>query len=237
MSEDDKNKSAEEQPAAEVGFVADAKAEGEDSRPKSRPGPGSTRRSSFFDRARSAFLKSDETYTDVETLRGTKGADFEGPGRVFREGGCLCFGGGGVSEGKKDVFLLIKGPFCFVFANEEAPSPKYAIGLQNMRAEVKPASLGRFNVFLQDLGEAEFEVSFDQEERAKTFAAVVKVQSSKAETEEIRKRLGHGHLLSRHASIRYAEEVGKKKTLDQPEKPITAGEVADVMGTTAMEPY
>lgn len=168
-------------------------------------------------------------------MRGTRGADFEGEGRVHRGVGgigCFCFGG---SEENVDRLVLIKGPFCFIFVNEEAPSPKYAIGLQYMRTEVKPASHGRVPVLLTDnLGDVQFEFSFAQEDVAKEFSRAVKEQASAAETEEVRKRLGHEHLLNKRSSVRYAESIAKKKIEDAPEKRLTTEEIVGSMPIDAM---
>lgn len=198
------------------------------------------RRSSVFQRARMSFYRSKGARgANVDTLRGTRGADFEGTGRVFRgvEGSrCLCMGGGG-DDGNKDRLIFVKGPFCFIFANEDSPAPKYAIGLQYMRPEVKPGQQqgGRHVVLLQDnLGDTQYEISFTTEDDSKRFAKAVKDQAQAAETEEVRKRLGHEHLLNKRASVRYAEEIAKKKVVDQPDKPVSAQEIMSAMPTPAM---
>jgi hypothetical protein len=196
------------------------------------------RRSSVFKRARMSFFRSRGARGgDADTLRGTRGADFEATGRVSRgvEGTrCFCMGGGG-DDGSKDRLILVKGPFCFVFAEEDDPAPKYAIGLQYMRPEMKPAQHGRYVVLLQDnLGDTQYEVVFPTEDDAERFAKAVKVQAKAAETEEVRKRLGHEHLLNKRASVRYAESIAKKKVDDQPDKPVSAQEVIDTMPAAAM---
>jgi len=177
---------------------------------------------------------------DVETLRGTKGADFEEQGRIHRgvEGGlgwCFCLGGGSGGDENKDRLLLIKGTFCFVFSNNDPQSPKYAIALQYMRPEVKPARLGRYPVILSDnVGDVNYELSFETEEIAKEFARVVREQAETAETEQVRKRLGHEHLLNKRASVRYAQTVAEKKVKEQPDKPITTEEIANNMPMAPM---
>ena len=172
---------------------------------------------------------------DVKTLRGTKGADFEGYARIQRGGGrdaigavvCGCFGGGGGSakkESNKERLVLIKGPFCFVFKNEQAASPKYAISLQSMKAASK--SSNTHMVMLEtSLGDTEYEFTFQNEDAAKRFRSAVKEQAAVAQTEQIRKRLGHEHLLNKRSSIRYAESIATKKIDDQPSAPLKVDEV------------
>jgi hypothetical protein len=197
------------------------------------------RRSSLFQRARMSFYRSKGARgADIDTLRGTRGADFEGTGRVSRgvEGArCLCWGGGG-DDGTKDRLVLVKGPFCFIFASEDAPAPKYAIGLQYMRPEVKTAGqFGRPVVLLKDnLGDTQYEVNFPSEDDASRFAKAVTDQAKAAETEEVRKRLGHEHLLNKRASVRYAESIAKKKVNDQPDKPVSAQELISTMPPPAL---
>lgn len=205
-------------------------ASGTDSPMKSsrRRSSATRRRSSLFQRARMSFYRSKgERGADVATLRGTRGADFEGNARVQRGTSdavlCGCFGGGGDGELKKVRFVLIKGASCFVFASEESSAPKYAIKLAFMKAEVHGT-----NVELQTtLGDVEFRFAFDQAGIAERFASVVTEQASIAEADVAKKRLGHGHLLHKRASTRYAEAIADKKEKDQPEAPITAAEVME----------
>jgi len=159
-------------------------------------------------------------------LRGTKGADFEGSARICRgfETRCAFFRGG---REWKERFLLIKGPFYFVFADENGQSPKYAVGLQYMKPDVKhPNSKGHTLVLLQtNLGDTQYEICFQSEEVAKQFGAVVVEQSLAAETEEVRKRLGHENLLNQRKSLHYAETIALKKIEEQPDKPVSTEEI------------
>lgn len=123
---------------------------------------------------------------------------------------------------------MIKGPFCFVFANEAAPAPKYAIGLEHMKPKVKSNTVDLETT----LGDVEYKVEFESSEIAKRFAAAVEEQSEKAQTEEVRKHLGHENLVKKRASCQYAEAVGKKKVKDQPDAPITTQEVMENMPVT-----
>ena len=69
------------------------------------------------------FRSGGDRGADVETLRGTTGADWEGRAVLARDQGgviCGCFGGGG----DEDRLLLIKGPFCFVFGDVTDSAPK-----------------------------------------------------------------------------------------------------------------
>jgi hypothetical protein len=167
------------------------------------------------------------------TLRGTKGADFENYGKIHRgvDGvTCGCFGGS--SEKSTDRLILIKGPFCFIFENENSPSPKYAIGLQNMRdavhgagSSLRTSSAGFAVLLTTSLGDTEYEISFTLEAIAREFAATVQTQAAAAVTETVRKRLGHEHLLHKRSSVRYAEGVALKKIVDQPDAPVSTQEV------------
>jgi len=193
----------------------------------------SKRRSTFFKNKRFSFFRSaGQRGADLDTLRGTTGADFEGLGRIHRAAGgigCLCFAGQTSEKGaNKERYLFIKGPHCFIYNSETSSTPKYAISLANVRAEVKPVAHGRHPVVLMDnLGDVQYELSFASDELAKQFANVVRAEANVAQTEEARKRLGHGHLITKRSSLRYIETVAKKKLGDQPEKPITTGEIAE----------
>ena len=163
----------------------------------------------------------------VDLLRGTKGADFEAEGQVRRGGagvGCGCFGGG--SDDFKTRYVIVKGPFCFVFKSETATSPSYAIKLCGMTPENDKSSK---SVTLRDTVDAHYTMTFDTTDLAAEFATVVRRQASLAETEEIRKELGHGHLLNKRSSVRFAETVAMTKTKDQPDAPVTTGEILSNM--------
>jgi hypothetical protein len=170
------------------------------------------------------------------TLRGTKGADFESEGRINRGSDGLGCGCSGVRKEDKDRYILVKGPFCFVFTNEDSSSPKYAIGLQNMRAEVKHAGAGsRGHVLLEtNLGDMEYELSFATEAIAREFASTVQEQCAAATSEIVRKRLGHEHMLTKRSSVRYAESVAVKKFADQPDAPVSAQEIMSNLPSTPM---
>lgn len=115
-------------------------------------------------------------------------------------------------------------------------SPKYAIGLQSMRAEMKPAGAGsRGHVLLEtSLGELEYEISFATDAIAREFASTVEAQSAAAISETVRKRLGHAHLLNKRASVRFAESVAQKKVADQPDAPVSTQEILSNMPVVPM---
>lgn len=161
----------------------------------------------------------------VENLRGTQGATFEGLGKITRGSvgivGCCCYSD---SEIGKERFLLIKGPFIFVFASKDDPAPKYAVGLQSMNAKFK--SDGSTVVVLEGaLGDVEYEFGFNDPETAKVFKAAIDAESASAQIVEVRKRLGHEHLLSKRSSLRFAETVALEKISAQPEVPITSRDI------------
>lgn len=181
----------------------------------------------------------------MENLRGTKGASFEGRGKITRgaEGavGCGCCAGSSDDGDHKERFLLIKGPFCFVFSNEEAPSPKYAVGLQCMRANVKQQSAtghirgGRVTVWLENhLGDLQYEFSFENEDIANQFKSAVEKEAASAQVEAVRKRLGHENLITKRASIMFAENIAKEKESEQPDAPVTTKEIIENMPLEAM---
>jgi len=159
----------------------------------------------------------------VEVLRGNKGANFEGPGTVTRDaegiGFCSCFGGR--SDGNKERYFLIKGPFCFVFSNKDASSPKYALGLQNF----KPNRQNSTVLLETSLGDVEYEFTFASDEMAKEFKIAVEKQAATAQAEVTQKRLGHEHLLQKRPSVMYAEQIARTKEREQPDAPLSTQEV------------
>jgi hypothetical protein len=148
----------------------------------------------------------------AEVLRGTRGADFENQGRISKGGegmGCGCFGGG---EANEERLILVKGPFCFIYVNEFAPSPEYVISLEEMRAD--PVSSGR--VLLEaTLDNNKYELTFATEAIALEFADAVQAQHSAAATGSAHQRLGHGNLATIAPSFRYAEGVALKAIAKQ----------------------
>jgi hypothetical protein len=173
----------------------------------------------------------------VENLRGSTGADFEANGHICRGGvavGCGCFGGGRSSEESKARFLLIKGPFCFVFKNDTASAPLYAISLHNMTVEAGSSGTA---IILREYDahhEEHYMLSFAKADEATTCRSVVKQKAAEAQTEEVRKGLGHGHLLQKHASVRFAETVAMKKAKDQPDAPVSRDEILSNMTMTSV---
>ena len=117
--------------------------------------------------------------------------------------------------------MLIKGAACFVFSNEEASSPKYAIMLAHMKTEGDGATV----VLETALGDVDYCFVFKSAEEAQRFASVIAEQAAIAEAEQIKERLGHGHMLKKRSSVRYAQSIAAKKEKDQPEQPLTAAEV------------
>lgn len=88
-----------------------------------------------------------------------------------------------------------------------------------MKPVARAPSHGRSIVTLETtLGEIEYEMSFADETTAKAFKTAAGRQAARGQAEEVRKRLGHEHLLTKRASVRYAEAVATKKINDAPEK-------------------
>lgn len=93
--------------------------------------------------------------------------------------------------------------------------------LAHMKTEVDNT-----NVVLETaLGDVDYCFLFKTAEEAQKFASVVAEQAAIAEAEQVKERLGHGHLLQKRSSVKYAQSIAQKKEKDQPEQPITAAEV------------
>jgi hypothetical protein len=146
-------------------------------------GSDGSRRSSFFSIARRSFIRSNgDRGANVEALRGTHGADFEGTAKIMRggaRGGLFCCGG----NDKKEKFVLIKGPFCFVFSRETSSSPLYAINLVDLKTEHK----GLVALMQTNLGDTDYELHFEKEEVAKRFCRKADAAAKTGKAEEIRK--------------------------------------------------
>lgn len=121
----------------------------------------------------------------VETLRGKHGANFEGTAIIRRPGGsgtaCFCLFGN--TDDKKEKFLLIKGPFCFVFKNETSSSPLYAISLVHLITNQNGTTVQ----LETQLGDVDFEITFPDAEMAQNFCTKLKEQAQSGEAAEIKK--------------------------------------------------
>jgi len=187
------------------------------------------RSSSFFNRARTSFFRSGGNRgASIEVLRGNNGADFEATAIVNHiESNCLCSTGGGRGGGSKNMLVLMKGPFIFVFPSdvETTGTPEYAISLLDLHAEITPSSTNGSHhpvILKKSVVEDDFayEFVFMTVQDATKFQTCVERQSKSAQTNEIRKNIGHAHLVQRTKSIRYAETIAIKKVSNQPEKPV-----------------
>jgi hypothetical protein len=120
-----------------------------------------------------------ERGADVQTIRGTRGAEFEGIAQVLRgESGmieCGCFGG---KHENGEKLLLVKGTFCFVFYSHDDLAPKYAISLTELKAVVQDSGDDRAVVTLESSREVEYEMSFQDLTVAKAFRDAVAKQSA-----------------------------------------------------------
>ena len=191
-----------------------------------------------------------EKGASVEMLRGDSGSAFEGHATVQRGEAplgfwnpCSCFR----KRGDRPRFLLIKGYHCFVYDPDDSSSPRYAIELVNRGAVVQrqpghhhraeggeegapPSS--RTSVRLEtSLGDVEYRMTFATAALASRFVDAVAVASSEASADQVRTRLGHGGLLNKRASVRFAQAVGTAKARDQPEAPVSAVEIMAGMPT------
>ena len=128
-----------------------------------------------------------EAGADIATLRGSHGSDFEGNATINRGGGiglsCGCFGG----DDKSEKIILIKGAYCFVFADESDQAPKYAIALAHMKAKIQAPSHGVHHVTIEgSLGDVEWELGFADTETAKKFADAFRKQAAIGEADKVR---------------------------------------------------
>jgi hypothetical protein len=167
----------------------------------------------------------------VEHLRGTQGARFEGYCTITRRSPGLfdCFSG---CRFRRNIcYVLIKGPFCFVFLTQDSPSPNYAIGLLYMEANLETSILcGRPVVALQQrLGNVEYEFCFNAMEIATQFKTAIDIETKSAHTEAVRKRLGHDKLVTKRPSLAFAETLGKDKVSNQPASPSSNQEILHAM--------
>ena len=161
----------------------------------------------------------------MENLRGTQGAKFEGLGKISRGSyGLLGFWCCSNKEIGKERYFLIKGPFCFVFASQDDLAPKYAVGLYSMHAKLK--TTGSAVVILEnEMGDIEYEFTFHDTETARQFKAAIDIESESAQVAAVRKHLGHEHLLSKRSSLIFAETIAMEKLSEQPNAPISNGEI------------
>jgi len=206
-----------------VAFAVDDAPKSSDKKPKAkkRISKRGSLRSSFFRLKSLAFRKSGgEKGADINTLRGSHGPEFEGLATINRGGGmgisCGCFGWG---DDKKQKIILIKGAYCFIFATESDPAPKYAISLAHMKSKIQSPSHGVHHVTIETtLGDVDWELTFEEKQSAQKFVEAFQKQAVIGEADEVRKRLGHENLINKRGSVQYAETIAQKKLKDQPEK-------------------
>ncbi|GAX24338.1 hypothetical protein FisN_4Lh459 [Fistulifera solaris] len=190
------------------------------------------RRSSFFQRVGASFYRSGgDRGADIATLRGNQ-VDFEGQGSISRLAtGCGCLGR---SDAKAQRTLLIKGPFCFVYDMKNDSSPLFAVSLHRTKAK----TVGPNHVQLSTtLGDVEYDIFFKDPKHVPLFNEAVAKQSAISQSEETRRRLGHGNLINKRASLRFAENVAKTKVKEQPDAPPNKAAVNDAMRTLAPVGY
>ena len=131
---------------------------------------------------------------DIETLRGTQGADFEGRAQVVRGeawGECPCCM---EHDDVEEKLLLIKGTYCFVFYDDDDLAPKYAISLTKLKPMVRdggtdPEGGGRKTVVTLETKkqEVEYEITFDDAVTAKQFRDAVAKQAALGKAEFVAK--------------------------------------------------
>lgn len=141
---------------------------------------------------------------NIEMLRGDSGADFECEAIVHRGKFSRVAQGGSsllrfltkFQRNKKD-YLVVKGPFIFVYSSLNSPSPKFAIPLKHQIVQVHDhSSYGGDRkrktqvVSLQTvLGDVQYEIKFDSTDNeglGKTFGNVLKEQIRVGDCNEIK---------------------------------------------------
>lgn len=166
------------------------------------------------------------------------GADFEGNGIINRCGNFSIFFCFTKRANKTKRIILIKGPFCFIYNIDNLIEPKYAISLLNIKPIIKDNN-NEIVMLQNELGDTLYEIQLDKsddnkiESKTSHFIKVILEQSNTAQSDIIRENLGHGHLLKKHSSVRYAEEIALNKyTKNQPDEPIKAKEILESMNKT-----
>jgi hypothetical protein len=116
-------------------------------------------------------------------------------------------------------------------------SPKYAIRLAH--TEAKQEMSREDTVALETrLGDTEYTFVFRNVVSAKQFTHVANKQASLGEIEEVRVRLGHGHLLNKSESVMFAGKVARAKVEAQPpEKDRISPEEIAQMNLKQMLPF
>ena len=88
-------------------------------------------------------------------------------------------------------YVLVKGTNLFIFANENAPTPAYAVELPHKRIALNDKHGNTQTVTIEtNLGDVEYEVKFDLRENAavaKNFAMALKEEVAVGNTNEIKK--------------------------------------------------
>lgn len=188
------------------------------------------------------FRSEGERGATPQILRG-QGADFEGAAKVFRGDELanvyslvrccvLC------KRSKEDYkYVLIKGTSCFVFSNENAPSPKYAIPLERLHTERTKGSSDDVDTtsslpstvrLIRALGDVEYEFEFKNPDAASRFCRAVSKEVKVAADVSAKKRLGHlVDSAGRSNSVAYANKIAEAKKKDQPDNPSTVTELND----------
>lgn len=188
----------------------------EEAKQTTNPAHLSTRGSSFFRKLSQSFRRSNgEKGADVETLRGSRGAAYESRVNISRGApgyGCGCFG---QKDTSKERFILIKGASCFVFKDENSASPKYAIGLANMKARHVSSNTVAMETYL---GDVEYTLVFPASYSAEEFIVAANKNASLGKLLDVKVRLGHEHLLEQSKSEKFARKVARVKVSAQPKK-------------------
>ncbi len=99
---------------------------------------------------------------------------------------------------------------------------------------MKTEDKGKVALLQTSLGDTDYEFQFDSEEEAKNFCKKVDQLSKSGHADEVRKKLGHEHLLNKTKSIMFAENIALKKVDDQPSMPFTNEDMMADVPVTAM---
>ncbi len=137
-------------------------------------------------------------------MRGNTGADFEGEAIVIRGqtgfGLFSCFDFGR-RKSNNNKYILIKGPFVFVYSKQTASAPTYSIPLKHQRVNVHDIKGNSQVVTLESgLGDIEYEFKFDLNENRElgaNFGRVLEeeiVIGNTAEVKEVRYAIAYNEI-------------------------------------------
>ena len=139
----------------------------------------------------------------MKTLRGRTGADFESEAIVRRGGkrlnlssflsslsSCFTCNGTNSNKNKKMKYIVVKGPYIFVFKHALSSSPKYSIPLKHQYVNIAKRGMTQVVKLESCLGDVLYEFEFDlgeNESLGRLFGLVLKQQICLGNSEAVKK--------------------------------------------------